>query len=317
MLLSGCGRSLKHFPFEPVDELEKGTGLEIYFHSVCCFRVQWKETAFLSDPFFTHLSLPKVGLGKVIPDPAAVEPHLSSFQSVKAVVIGHSHHDHVLDLPLISQSLHKDATIYGSQTLAHMYANSPLNRPIQPVNKLAATAQQTGSWLYSTDKDLRILPIRSGHPNQYLFFHLYEGYYDTDLPSPPVRIGDFLEGETFAYLIDFLADDHIKYRLYIQTTSTGFPIGTFPRELLEERSVDVAILAMDCATRKLKGQPSVIEFLKPKEVFVCHYEDFFRSKEKPPREGVKVNLYKLLRQLENETSPSYRIPAQESRYLFL
>ena len=199
--------------------------------------------------------------------------------------------------------------------LKNMYVNASLNREIISVNSKSAGPEERGTWLYAFDRSMRILPVRSAHPNQYLFFHIYQGYHNKPLKEPPTRLGDFLEGETYGYLIDFLEEEAVRYRVYVQTTSTGYPTGAFPKAILNEHSIDVAILAMDCMTRKMKGKPSIIDFLNPKQIFVCHYENFFRSKEKFPKEGLKVNLDKVLTYIKSQDL-HYVVPAQESRYAF-
>ncbi|MBM74625.1 MAG: hypothetical protein CMK59_04420 [Proteobacteria bacterium] len=315
LILTGCGSSLKNFPFDPPVSQIPQNALEIFFHSVCCFRIQWKETALLSDPFFTHLSIPELYLKPVAPQISATISHQKSFNAVKAIVVGHSHHDHVLDLPAISTHLHQEAIILGSETLKNMYANANLDQNIISVNNKAAHSTNKGDWTYTKDRSLRVLPIRSEHPNQYLFFHIYQGHHTAPLKDPPKRLGEFLEGETYGYLIDFLENDSVQYRVYIQTTSTGFPTGNFPQIILEEHNIDVAILAMDCITKKIKGKPSIIDFLNPKMIFVCHYENFFRSKDVHPKEGLKVNLKKVKKYIEKQDL-RYIIPSQESRYVF-
>ena len=196
-----------------------------------------------------------------------------------------------------------------------MYANAKLNRRIVSVNNKAASHQENGTWIHTPDRTMRMLPVRSGHPNQYLFFHIYQGYHKIPLKEQPKRLGQFLEGETYGFLIDFLEEERIQYRLYVQTTSTGYPIGTFPQATLDEHPIDVAIVAMDCMTQKMRGNPSIIDFLSPKMTFVCHYENFFRSKDTFPKEGMKVNLKKVLKYIESQDL-RYVIPRQESRYRF-
>ena len=98
---------------------------------------------------------------------------------------------------------------------------------------------------------------------------------------------------TFAYLLDFLDDTGGPvHRTYIQTSSTGLPMGAFPSSILEEKSIDVACVAMDCANLKMAGEHTVLDAYPATHTFFCHYEDFFRSKEQIPKEIVKVDLPK-------------------------
>jgi hypothetical protein len=52
----------------------------------------------------------------------------------------------------------------------------------------------------------------------------------------------------------------------------------------------VAIVAMDVANREQRHGDSVLHLLDAPVVFFNHFEDFFRNKDKAPREIVKVDL---------------------------
>jgi hypothetical protein len=166
---------------------------------------------------------------------------------------------------------------------------------------------------------MRILPIRSNHPTQYLFLHLFTEKLSEDRKTPPTRASDYQEGITIAYLVDFLHPQtkEIQSRVYIQTSSTGYPAGYFPASVLEEKSVDVAILAMDCANIKAAGtEKSIVDFLSPSSVMFCHWEDFFRSKNKEPKEIVRVNLAKLKESLPSTAERRYIFPYWDRKYIF-
>ena len=69
-------------------------------------------------------------------------------------------------------------------------------------------------------------------------------------------------------------------------------MGAFPKSILDERPVDVACVAMDCANLKMEGKHTVIDEYPAPHTFFCHYEDFFRTKDQTPKEIVKVDLPK-------------------------
>ena len=95
----------------------------------------------------------------------------------------------------------------------------------------------------------------------------------------------YQEGLTFAFLIDFIGDNRIQRRVYIQTTSTGFPMGSFPKSILKEHPIDVALLSMDSANIAMNNKYSILDFLNPNITFFCHYENFFS----PKRQRTKGN----------------------------
>tara|TARA_Y100001934_G_scaffold276162_1_gene372107 strand:+ start:530 stop:1453 length:924 start_codon:yes stop_codon:yes gene_type:complete len=289
----------------------------VTYYSVGCFRVGHGATAVLTDPFWSHVPLRQVALGALSHDLEEIDRHRKDLADVTAVVVGHSHYDHCMDLDEIAGDLHPDARIYGSQTLRHIFAKSQLPRPIITLNDRLTAPRQIGPWFYNDARSLRLLPIRSAHPNQWLCFHLYKEQLHEDLGAPPRVVSDYQEGITMAFLVDFLHKEEPVKRVYIQTSSTGYPAGFFPESILSECPVDVALLAMDCANIKRQGsKPSIIDFLDPKHVIFCHWEDFFRPKSGVPKEIVKVDLPDLKRFFAGQKDRNYLFPYWNSRFVF-
>ena len=111
------------------------------------------------------------------------------------------------------------------------------------------------------------------------------------------------------FLVDYLAaDGSVERRIYVQTSSTGYPAGFFPEKVLQEHPVDVALLAMDCANLQMDKASTVIDFLQPKSVFFCHWENFFRRKDQAPREIVKVDLPKARRFFQGADGSDFFFP---------
>lgn len=313
---TACGASLKNFPFDLPDA--GSGGIEVTYYSVGCFLIRFQETEILTDPFFSHLSFPRVAFGTTVTDPEQFDPYIPALANVGTVLVGHGHYDHILDLEAAAPHLAAGAKIFGGRTLQHIYAATDLPREIVAVNDSMATPEETGDWIHTNDNRLRILPIRSDHPNQYLFFHLFRKKLQKDATRPPTRVWDYQEGVTIAYLVDFLdpSNNGILARIYIQTSSTGYPAGYFPRKILDEKRIDVALLAMDCANIEARGENSIINFLDPPAVVFCHWEDFFRPKRLPPREIVKVDLPWLRERLPSTPGRRYVFPYWDSSYRF-
>jgi len=314
--LIACHRSLKDFEFSPASSSKEG--LAVTYFSVGCVKIRFGDRSILTDPFFSHLPILQVAFGEIDSDPEQYNPYLDQIEGIDAVLVGHSHYDHTLDLPVVASRLAPHARIFGSQTLKHTYAVSNLPRPIIPVNEQLASQNTHGTWSYILEKNIRILPIQSGHPTQYLFFHLYTEKRTIDRRTLPTRSDDYQEGITIAYLVDFLDPQtgDIQARVYIQTSSTGFPTGSFPKDILDEHPVQVAILGMDCANIKVKNKPSIIDFLNPSAVVFCHWEDFFRPKTKEPKSIVRVDMHKLKEALPSTEERTYIFPYWDRTYVF-
>lgn len=300
---AGCGARLGDFPFDG-SLAALGTeddALEVVFHSVGCFLVRWRDVAVLTDPFFTHVPLAQAGFGRVIADPRAIDPVRPALGDVRAVLIGHAHYDHCLDLPTVVPELHPQALLYGSPTAAHTFAPLALTRPWAPVMASLATSEDAGAWMRSACGRLRVLPILSGHPDNIPGIHLFRRHLAADRARPPVRASHYQEGITLAWLVDWLDEaGAVAFRVYVQTSSLGPPLGLAPAARFAEQPVDVALLAMDCANLHARGEPSILDHITPRRVLFCHWGDFFRSKDQEPREGVKVDLPALRATLRNQ-----------------
>jgi L-ascorbate metabolism protein UlaG (beta-lactamase superfamily) len=313
---SACGSSLKHFEFDR-GLLGDDTDLKVRFMGVCCAYFEYAGIGLLTDPFWSFLRLGRVGFGRIASDPGQIEPYLPALDRTRAVLVGHNHYDHVMDLPYVIDRLHPDAVICGSQTLAHTFAPMKLGRRFEAMNNRAATATEVGEPLFLAGGRLRVLAIRSGHPAQYMGVHLYTKRLTEDRERPPTRVGHYQEGLTLAFLVDWLKDDgSVDERVMIETSSDGAPSGYFPRSVLEQAPVDLGFLAMDTANKKARGEESVLDYIQPRAVLFCHWENFFRPKTLPPKEIVKVDLPKLQAAMPKGGPTRYLFPAWDSDHRF-
>lgn len=320
LVVTACSPSLADFPFGEGTGTQiqrPSTALQIRYHSTGCFYLEYQGTGLLTDPFWTHLSFPRVLFGKLTPDPEQIEPHLPPLDRIKAVTIAHGHYDHLLDLPYIYDRLPEDVLILGSESVdCQMYPALYPDR-ITPVTKEMATETSPGEWIYVQDSSLRMLPIFASHGPHALGMKFYGQNYEKDAELPPVRDTDFQEGQVLAWLYDFLQPDGqtIAYRIFFMSSSTGYPDGYFPLEILNEKKVDVALLTVDCTEVKLKGKKGVIDFLKPEVVIVNHWENFFRKKKLPPK-SLRVDLWEIEEKLNGKDGTSYIIPMWDRVYSF-
>lgn len=318
----GCGASLANFPFDgrPIETaLEPPTDdvLEVVFFSVACFMVSWRGIRILTDPFFTVYPLESVIFERILPDANASAIATPYLPDVRGVLVGHSHYDHCLDLVPIASRLHPDARIFGSQTLAHLFAGEPLARPIDVANPHLATADSPGRWMMHPSRHLRVLPIRSQHPDNIPGIHVWKRTLSRDQDKPLSRASQYQEGATLAFLVDWLDDTgRVTARIYIENSTTGPPAGLAPPVQLHEHPIDLAILGMDTANLLAQGRPSILDHIDPTHVMYCHWSDFFRDPSMTPREIVKVDLPAIRKTLMRRTDGAqHLIPGFRTRHL--
>ena len=230
-------------------------------------------------------------------------------KAAQAILVGHSHYDHLLDVPYVALNLATSAKVYGSQTTVNLLdsirkALQQGGRDVIALDRYALDPGlgQKGLWLPIT-RTLRILAIRSEHSDQFemsamglhMPFHMFRGGQDTPLSELPQHPSGWPEGPVFAYLIDFLDEQGDPvFRVYYQDSGAdrgvGLPSPQFLKESGRER-VDLAIVCLGGAFERLREHPeSLIEVLRPRYALYTHWEDFFVTQRAACSDGVYRGL---------------------------
>jgi len=289
--------------------------------------IRFGGSALLTAPFFSHPSLWEVGLGRIETDTARVDAGLPPVSDVQAVLVGHAHYDHLLDVPYVLRRHAPQAVVYGSQTAVHLLAGDPQLDPLRlrEVESRAGDGSKLGEWVVLPGGRIRFLPLLSGHAPHLFGIHLFEGELREPAERLPSRAWGWVEGQNLAYLIDFLdPDGRVIFRLHYQDAASTPPQGyPPPLELLEEgRGVDLAIVCPP-GFEQVEGYPEgLLSRLSPRWVLLGHWEDFFRPGTDPPRPvptldlprfqaRVKAGLPEGGRSVLPSVGVTYRILAEE------
>jgi hypothetical protein len=128
------------------------------------------------------------------------------------------------------------------------------------------------------------MALRSDHAPHFDGYTLYHGTRAAPLRTEPQAAHDWLDGETYAFLIDFMASpDSTAFRVYYQDAVAAPPAGFAPKRLIEERAVDVAIIVPATFDQVDWHPEAVLENLEPRRVILGHWEDFFLPAGEPAR----------------------------------
>ena len=241
-------------------------------------------------PVYSNPTAPEVFLGHEFRTEARLVDSLlpSEADKAQAIIVGHSHYDHLLDTPWIATHRATSANVYGSSTTRHLLASlRPELQRRNPGNEIVALDEAADSrkWVPIPNSRMRLLAIPSEHSDQFRFsafglvwpLHAFRGEVTEDAPALPRNAAEWAEGRTFAYLLDFLDDSgRTEFRVYFQDSGThaGVGFGPAPGDP-EYRAVDVALI---CASGEFKGldhPKGIITNLRPRHVIVGHWEDFF------------------------------------------
>jgi hypothetical protein len=136
-------------------------------------------------------------------------------------------------------------------------------------------------WVYpGPSRRLRFLTLKSEHAPVIFGLKFFEGSYSEPLREPPTTAYGWLEGQTLAYLIDFMSADGktVEFRVHFQDAASTAPIGFPPRfseRPHDQKRVDVAIVCMP-GYGQVEGYPEkIVKRLNPRFVVITHWENFF------------------------------------------
>lgn len=295
-VLAGCAGSVRPLhPFTGIrtwdcaapDPVE---ALELTYLGAGGFLMRWRGHAIMTAPFYSNPNLLEVGLGylgyPIDVDRDRVDALLPAVDDVEAILVGHAHYDHLMDTVYVAQRWAPNARLYGSRTMVNQLVEStPLGGRLCDVERGAGDEHTLGAWHPvagpANRPAIRVMALRSEHAPHFLGVKLFDGHVDTPAAALPRTAAGWVEGQTLAFLIEFLRDDgSVALRLHYQdaasTPGLGFPPATIT-------GYDVAIV---CAASfdNVKHYPDdLLAQLAPRRVVLAHWEDFFQDPEAPLR----------------------------------
>jgi L-ascorbate metabolism protein UlaG (beta-lactamase superfamily) len=201
------------------------------------------KTTILIDPFLTRRTAARDREWQS--DEAAV---LEAVRGADYIFVGHSHADHVADVPFIAKKF--GAKVIGSQSTANLMLSAGIDRA-------RLTVIRGDEKLAFEDFSVEVVESRHGIPQGQ-----YEVSETKELLAPVSRIlgRHFVEGGSFVYFFTFG-----KRRVLHQSTAN------FVEEKLTGLNPDWALLAEPGRSYNLK---TALRALKPKTVIVQHFDDW-------------------------------------------
>lgn len=248
--------------------------------------IEWRGAALLMAPYFTNPGAVRVLRGPLASDPHDIAYGLSGMDlsRVRAIAAGHSHYDHIGDLPVLATRYVPAVPIYVNQTGANALASSGIAadriRPLEDEN----------DWIRlrsgGRDLPLRFRKVATKHAPHFWGIHLGQGQIDQPwtMPWKDHHFLSLKEGTPYAFVIDLLsANGTPLFRIYYQDSAN--PEGEGVPKLVQEdvEPYDLAVLVM-ASFRFVRNHPGfILDRLRPRHVLVIHYEDFFQDRTDPVR----------------------------------
>jgi len=240
-------------------------GLELTWLGTAGFRIAYQDTTIWIDPYVTRLSmLQLVGRRVVPPSSEAVNRWIDK---ADAVLVGHTHFDHALDVPAIARRT--GCKVYGSQSVQNLMA-------------LYALAPQ--AVIVEAHRDYEVGPFK---------FHFVPSIHS----KLQLGLGIPYSGELTCDHVDELTPQAYKcgqvWGIHIEVAGTRF-YHQGSADLLENEIKDRGVDIFLCGISGRRFTPNyiarIVKALAPKMIVPTHYDNFFRPLEAQAEFSFNVNL---------------------------
>lgn len=274
-----------------IEKLFPDNGLSIQYLGVGGHLFRFGEHALMTAPSITNPHFMALGpFMPISPDIELIDKYLPDVSDVETILVGHAHYDHLMDVPYVMNNKAKKSLVYGSKTMMHTLAPSIPKSRRHALNDSMAVLNKPGSWHYNKAQNIRFMAIKSTHAPHFMGINIMTGTYEEDLDTLPWHAFGWKEGQTLAYLIDFLsAKGEILHRVYYQDSASQEPLGLIPKLVqLDEKSVDIAIITPASFSQVTNYPEGIMENSQAKHFILGHWEDFFANQEQDEQEFVRA-----------------------------
>jgi len=304
---------------QPADCGDPDQVIAVTFLGVAGLLIEHQHHVLLTAPFFSNPSFGQVmpRVAKLLRSTPRIASDTNAIQKLlprdadraTTILVGHGHYDHLMDVPYIARKRATAARIYGGPSVRHiLMGDSSLRanggqRVVAIGQEEAGTRNRQGVWFYTTDSAYRFMALVASHaPNLRAWRKSYTfsaGSVDADLDSLPHTAGEWKLGEPYAFVIDVLSPSTRAsvFRIYFQDAPSEPPLGFPPDDLLREHRIDLAVLCAATSSNVSATPDSLLSVLKPAQVIVGHWEDFFRSQSLPIQLSPATDLDSFLASL--------------------
>ncbi|NIM00654.1 MAG: hypothetical protein GTN89_07190 [Acidobacteria bacterium] len=262
-----------------------GNELRVAYLGVGGLLVEWRGSVLVAAPYFTRQGLIETIFGALRVDSEAIARGLAPLDAARwdVVLSGHSHYDHLADLPEVMTRHAPAARLWTNASGARMLAPFPAL-----TSRIHAVEPSLGSWVRplrdGVPLPFRFMPLPSDHaPHLYGLRYAHgtvEESWDT-WDGKTVR--SMLDGLTVNFLIDLLDGEEIAFRMFYQGSASPSGVGHPPTDEIERRGVDLAILCAPPYWQVEDYPEGVLAATRAGYVLAIHYEDFLQPADRPLR----------------------------------
>lgn len=249
--------------------------LQLFWFGSACHLIRLGGVSVLIDPFVTN----DLKLTGMVSDPARVEATLGRIAPPDAVLVNHSHHDHILDAyPAMSlpQWKTRGVPLYGGRSAVNLLAGYEGGKidarwhAVEHGSRMRIAGTKPGF-------SAVITAFQTNHgPHLECGYTFANGLIDQPRTTPPYHLTDFQTGEVFNYLIEMRAPGGVRFNVFY--LGAPFHLDERPECLPPAGTrIDVAIIPVPSADN-VRGYPSQhLARLRPKNIVFSHFNTFVRE----------------------------------------
>jgi L-ascorbate metabolism protein UlaG (beta-lactamase superfamily) len=240
-------------------------GLELTWIGTAGYRLAYQNTVIWIDPYVTRLSKSSLALRRVVPSSvAAVDKWIDR---ADAVLVGHTHFDHALDVPTIARRW--GCQVYGSASMRNLLGLYDL-----------------------ADYAVVVEPKRTYEVGPFRFHFVPSVHSKLQL-----GLGIPYSGELTCDHVDALIPQAYKcgqvWGIAIEVAGMRF-YHQGSADLLEDEVIDRGVDVFLCGISGRRFTPRYVErvvrALDPKQIVASHFDDFFLPLDQPTQFSFNVNL---------------------------
>jgi hypothetical protein len=274
-----------------ISGISKIKGVSIQYLGAGGILISKGETVIAFDPFFSNNAIKYRQWFRPWKKSLILQPDIEelkevgaikNLQNVTALFVTHAHYDHLFDVPyLYEKTMLKHPKIYGNTSVKTLLKNLvPDSDVINIQDSAAQFSKQEMHWI-NIEKNFRVSPIFADHAPHYEFVKFFDGeatasptkeeYYKGTSPAL------WNEGRTLTYIVEIIENTD-TLRMHIQTAACSPPEGLPPVSYMNQiKNIDISILCMASFNYVSNYPDSLINYLKPKQIVIVHWENFFKK----------------------------------------
>lgn len=280
MILGACAATVSPLAYPALAVMESPSRTDRY--------VQWLGASswilssgndvVVVDPFFTRPSFVRMTVSLFFPyltsdfvyDPESIKAVLPELpRNTEFVLLSHAHYDHLLDVPYYIAHSAKSVTYVGSLTARNILLG------FKPAALSFVIAEERPSVIKGR---VRVTAFASDHAPHFAGHTFMAGNVVSPMTSTPSRVGQYLEGQTLVFLVDFLDDSgDVVWRIFINgaaNSAAGAEALRKHQSFVKEHPVNVAILCVPGWDKVDDYPDSLLRLLRPENIVLSHYDDF-------------------------------------------